>query len=226
MTVGFAFDREIRRTSLGESVYLTLLEAICRGKLPRGTVLSAVQVSRQLRVSRTPVVEALRRLTSDGLLVAEPGRKARVAEFTPREIVEVYQMRQLLEGAAAELAALNLTDTQLAGLAEVADSLAEPTVDWIERALAFDCQLHDTIASASGRQRLAQDIARYRLLVRGLCRMSGSERNLRDALAEHQAIVDALAHRDPQGAKAAMEHHIACRQAAVLAEMTEDVTAR
>jgi DNA-binding GntR family transcriptional regulator len=132
-------------------------------------------------------------------------------------------MRQLLEGAAAELAALNLTETQLAGLAEVADSLVEPTVDWIERSLAFDCQLHDTIAVASGRERLAQDIARYRLLVRGLCRMSGSERNLRAALAEHRAIVEALANRDPLGAKAAMDHHIACRQAAVLAEMTEDV---
>lgn len=207
---------------MAEGVYQTLLEAICRGRIPRGAVLSAVSLSTQLQVSRTPVVEAIRRLTADGLLSAETGRKARVVKFTSEEIVDIYEMRRLLEGSAAERAATRISSESLKELLGVAKSLAEqPSVDWTERAHDFDRKLHEAIAKSSGSPRLVQDIARYRLLVRGLCQMSGSEQNLKAALREHQQILRALRRRDPARARVAMVKHIEQRLAAVLSELKQ-----
>ena len=179
----------VARMSLADSVYETLLEAILSGRLTAGVELNAVVLAGQLQVSRTPVQEAIRRLESDGLVVNPLGRKARVANFTCDDVREVYQMRMVLESAAAALAAGNISVDSLSSLQRDTAELeaAHDAADWPARALEFDLRFHRVIAEAAGNGRLLDDIGRYRLLVRGFCRMTGSLANLREAFAEAPA---------------------------------------
>src|SRR5262249_38967658 len=95
----------INKTSLAEAVYQHVLEAILPGPLAGGTELSEVALAAELGVSRTPGQEALWRLTADGLVEHLPNRRDRVARFTRQDVLEIYDMRAVLECAAAERAA-------------------------------------------------------------------------------------------------------------------------
>ncbi|MAT16232.1 MAG: hypothetical protein CMJ46_13290, partial [Planctomyces sp.] len=184
----------ISRISLADEVYDTLVEAIVNGRLKSGESLNSVELSRQLQVSRTPVTEALQRLTFDGLVEQVNNRQARVAQLSLEEIEQIYEMRALLEGAAAERAATRLDREHVAGLIKEAKRLKarRKAVDWHEQAIDFDLRFHQLLAEAAKNQRLRDDIIRYRRLVRCFCRMTGNEKNLSSALEEHLLILDAL----------------------------------
>jgi len=207
--------QSIVRTTLVDSVYETLLEAILSGRLEPETELSVVALARELEVSRTPVHDALRQLVKDGLVQQEVNRKARVARFSTDDVAEIFEMRKLLEGAAAEAAATRIESVDLERLDTTAESLAAlpDTPEWLPRWVDFDAEFHDTIARASGNKRLWQDIVRYRLLHRWLNRFVTSEGDLRTALAEHQEILVALKSRKPAAARRAMVAHIGAWQA-------------
>lgn len=207
--------REALQRSLVDAVYESLLEAIVRGTLPSGTVLSEVALARQLEVSRTPVHDALRQLTKDGLVEQEKRRRARVARFTRDDIYEIFELRKYLEGPAAELAAGRMDQRQLGPLRAMAEQLAAnpDAVDWTVQWADFDEQFHRTIAEASGNKRLAQDVSRYRLLHRGFNKLSTDPASLKKALAEHLEILDALEARDGARAREAMVRHINTWQA-------------
>src|SRR5688500_900834 len=91
--------------SLVEAAYQSLLERIVDGRLPSGAMLSELALSQELGVSRTPVHDAMRQLAKDGLVVREGRQRARVAGFAPDDVFEIFEMRKILEGPAAELAA-------------------------------------------------------------------------------------------------------------------------
>lgn len=200
----------LERTRLSDAVYETLLAAILSGKLAPGTVVSEVSLARQLQVSRTPVHDALRQLAKDGLVLQKANHRAVVAQFTPEDVHDIYDMRKLLEGEAARRAASRIDRPTLARLREMAEGF-DGVVDekeWLSRWVDFDDEFHTAIARASGSHRLCQDIVRYRLLHRGLNRQSTIVADLHQALQEHLAILDALEKRDGAMAARAMVAHI------------------
>jgi DNA-binding GntR family transcriptional regulator len=211
----------IAKTSLAESVYQRILEAILSGSLAGGMELSEVALAAELGVSRTPVHEALLRLAADGLVEDLVSRQARVARFTREDVVEIYDMRRVLEPAAAERAAGRLDREQLAELRSAAKSLlaGNGKRDWANRAIEFDLQFHQTLAAAAGNKRLQAEIAKYRRLVRAFCRATGDRDNLQQALREHLKILDALNARDGAAARQAMIAHIDARLRCVLERM-------
>jgi DNA-binding GntR family transcriptional regulator len=195
--------------ALSETVYHRLLEDILTGHYPHGTVISELGLARVLGVSRTPVHDALRQLAKDGLVHRERNCRARVAGLSRDDIFEVFEMRKLLEGPAAELAAARMDRRHLAPLRAAADALqAKPlgrnwTSEWAE----FDDLFHRTIADASGNRRLAQDINRYRLLHKGFNRLATEPGCLQAAMAEHMGILAALeAHNGPLARKLMVAH--------------------
>lgn len=215
----------IAKTYLGESVYQAILENILSGDLQSGAEVSEVGLAQELHVSRTPVHEAIQKLSRDGLVVHESGRRPRVARFDRAQIAELYEMRKILEGAAAERAATRMDAETLRDLRTRAADLAsghyrEP--EWKRRALDFDQHFHDTLARASGCRRLRDDVLRYRLLVRAFCRMTGSVHNLQEALHEHLRILRALQARNPAAARRAMAAHIDARLEVVLKEASPE----
>ena len=200
--------------SLAEAVYESLLEGIVLGQLSPGMFLSAAKLSEKLEVSRTPTHDALWMLASDGLVEIQPGRRARVAQFGRDDLWEIFEMRKLLEGFAAELAAGRMDQRQFGPLRRMADELEskKSVDDWTRRWSDFDELFHRMIAESSGNRRLAKDISRYHLLHRGFNRVSTDFESLQRALAEHLSILDALEARDGRGARAAMKDHIGAWQ--------------
>jgi len=210
--------RRLARTFLVEGAYEAILENILSGALPSGTTVSEVALARDLNVSRTPVHQALARLAKEGLIEHRSGLQPRIARFNREDVIEIYDMRLLLETAATQRAAKRMDPRVLADLTrEAAELAASPDgAEWTRQALDFDARFHDAVAAASGNRRLRQEIAKYRLLVRAFCRLTGNSENLRDALREHQAVLRALAERQPQAAGQAMAQHVQKRVDAVL----------
>jgi DNA-binding GntR family transcriptional regulator len=210
--------RPLSRTFLVEAAYEAILENILSGSLASGTVVSEVSLAHDLNVSRTPVHQALARLAKDGLIEHRSGRKPRIARFGREDVIEIYDMRLLLETSATQRAAKRIDPRLVADLTREADALAAAPdgADWTRQALDFDVRFHDTLAVASGNRRLRQEISKYRLLVRAFCRMIGNTENLREALAEHQTVLKALADRHPAAAGQAMAQHVQKRLDAVL----------
>jgi DNA-binding GntR family transcriptional regulator len=213
--------KALSRTFLVESAYEAILENILSGALASGAVVSEVSLAQELNVSRTPVHQALARLAKDGLIDHRSGRKPRIARFGREDVIEIYDMRLLLETAATQRAAKRIEPRVLADLTREADALAASPdgAEWNRQALDFDLRFHDALAAAAGNRRLRQEIAKYRLLVRAFCRMTGSAENLRESLKEHQAVLKALADRTPAAAGQAMAQHVQKRLDAVLATL-------
>lgn len=215
--------KPVPRTSLAGSVYQSLLEAVLAGELKNGEELNEVALAEQMGVSRTPVHEALRRLTADGLVEALPNGKSKVASFTHQSIVHLYDMRMILEGSAAEKAASQISTERVNALKREADQLKQSIDDgdWPSRAIHFDLHFHDVVAEASGNEFLWKDIVRHRRLVQGFCRFTGTRNNLRAAFDEHCRILQALENGNGAEARQAMEAHIGARMRALLSQLEQ-----
>lgn len=215
---GLTNTAPLKRQTLVDSVYQRVLDAILSGKLAAGTEFSEVSMARELGVSRTPVHEALAWLAADDLVEIQANR-VRVRKLTAREVTELYEVRQLLECAAVDRAATRMNPSTLKSLQKQARTLAtqQDTENWPARAIEFDIQFHDDIATAADNARLKQEISRYRLLVRAFCRLTGeNQQNLRNSLREHVAILKAIEKQDSAAASQAMASHITKRLKAVL----------
>src|SRR5271170_4446212 len=94
-------------------------------RLPPGTELSEVALSRELSVSRGPIREAMGRLAAEGLVTVRPRRGAEVRSLTPTELIDAYQVREALEVMAVRLAVPRITKSDLARLDELVTSMAE-----------------------------------------------------------------------------------------------------
>ena len=145
-------------SKLTEHVYRSLRRHIISGNLSPGARLKEEHVAATLGVSRTPVRSALQRLIDDGLLTGQRGRGAVVAALTDHDIDEVFELRILLEGRAAGLAALNASPEQRAGLAEATAQMqrcaAEKPLDYLGALQVANNRFHRLILDACGSARL------------------------------------------------------------------------
>src|SRR6185312_4892902 len=110
-----------------DSVYAALRHGIVEGLLPPGTKLRADELAKQLGISRTPIREAHLKLEAEGLIVVRPGVGLVVQAFSPEEVIEIYHIREMLEGKAAALAAENANAYERAGLAELMSEITVAT---------------------------------------------------------------------------------------------------
>jgi DNA-binding GntR family transcriptional regulator len=179
-----------------------------------------VSLAKEFGVSRTPVHEAIRQLTLEGLIEQTVTNKSRVVAFDSNCVQEIYEMRKILEVAAIKRASGNMNPKQLEKLVESTELLkcALEDQDWANRALDLDIKFHELIAEASGNERLNTEIKRYRLLLRAFCQITGNRLNLMDALEEHLMILNALRSGNKIAAANAMATHIDARRDAVLSE--------
>ena len=109
----------MRRTLQGEGVYDRLCEQIRSGTIRPGARLTETELAARLGVSRTPVREAIRRLEADGLVDHQPRSGAVVRQLAYPEIMELYEMRTVLEGTAARLSARAASPMRLTALSTV-----------------------------------------------------------------------------------------------------------
>ncbi len=196
--------------SLVDEVYHQLLARVVRGELPGGTELKSTQLADQLGVSRTPVVQALSRLIADGIVTQRLNMRAVVRPGAENWLVEIHELRLLVEPAAAARAALNITPEAIAALERAGlDVAPESDGKWTERARQFDFYLHRTLADHCDNLPLRGAIYKC-WQYKGLSYELGADdlQALLRGYEEHMSIVAAVKARDSQTAAAAMELHL------------------
>jgi len=206
------FDHGSRR----ERVVREILAGLFTGKYEAGQRMRVESLAEQFEVSATPVREALVELAGVGILDLQPNRGAVLRKFGPIEILELIQVRRILECEAVRCACERFAPFELTQLEQEFALLNSAARDecWLEMSRKLEVKFHDLIASRSGSQRLAHEIMRYSILFTAL---EDARHAKRKALAnfssldeseEHLEILRSMATRDPQGAANAMARRI------------------
>jgi len=199
-------------SSRASAAYTRLFEAIRRGDLKPGTRIKEVELASMLGISRTPVREAVRRLETDGLIVHEPRMGMMVKQLTKREIIELYEMRAVLEGAAARMAAQHASGAEIQELDELNIAMREAQGD--EHLVAdANRDFHLSLYHAAKNPFLLKAITALNnsLAVQGGTTTNAKDRN-QEAYDEHQAIIEAIRARDGAAAQRAAEIHMESAQ--------------
>jgi DNA-binding GntR family transcriptional regulator len=211
--------------SRSEAAYDLLRTAVMEGLLQPGQRLREIDVSDWLDMSRTPVREAFRRLERDGLITFAPHKGMTVTVLDHGAIMELYRMREVLEGTAASLAAQHATDAEIAALEDMIIQETEFGAD--SRALAgHNVAFHNAIYAAAHNRYLLRSLYGLRdsmaLLGRTTYSVPG---RVEAALNEHRTVVGAIARRDPGAADVAMRAHLRSAQHARLRQMQGKIPA-
>jgi len=203
--------------SLHDEVAAQLRERIFSGELTPGMFLDEIQLSEQMKISRTPLREALKVLTAEGLVRHEPRRGCFVNEVTEQDLDEIFPVIALLEGRCAFEAAQHATDGDLAALEDLHDKLSRHAkAKRINEYYATNFAIHEAIIALAGNRWLAGVIGDLRKIVK-LARLQQlhAPGRLEQSLSEHLAVFAALKARDPEGAEAAMRTHLTRQRSAL-----------
>lgn len=191
----------------GQSAYDRLLEDIRLGALPPGARLREVELAARLGLSRTPIREAIRRLEADGLVEHLPRQGASLRRLSYAEVMELYEMRAVLEGTAARLAARAASDLELRELSEInAEMIASSDPADTSR---LNRQFHAALINSAKNRYLKRAIGAMArtLLILGPSTLYDPARS-KSAAEEHEVLLQALYARDGVAAEIQMRAHI------------------
>lgn len=166
----FASPPDGSATSAHEQAYLHLSHAIRMGQLKPGERLVADDIANAIGMSRMPVREAFRRLASEGLLVMPPNRGAIVRELSEVEVVEVFEMRAVLEGLASAMAARRHAPRDIADLEDLLARMQRCGGD-LSQWITVHRQFHERLCGISAAPRLMQQISALHSVVEPLMRI-------------------------------------------------------
>jgi len=217
----------MRPKPLHDDVAHTLRERIFAGELAPGVFLDEIGLAEGLGISRTPLREALKVLTAEGLVRHEPRRGCFVNQVTEQDLDDIFPVIALLEGQCAHQAALRASEADLAALEVLHQRLVDHALARrINDYYAANFAIHEAIITLADNRWLAQVIGDLRKIVK-LSRLQQlhAPGRLDQSLSEHLAVFAALKARDAQGAEAAMRTHIT-RQRAALRELARHQTTR
>lgn len=194
-----------RAANLGDRAYEHLRELILSRAIGGGYEVPESQIAHHLKVSRTPMREALIRLVGEGLLERTADRAYRVRQVSVHEFFECMQLREVLECLALEKAVPVIDREELDHLRQDLVALGPSDDDMAH--WYFDNRFHGFFAAAAGHDMLAATIARLRVIAR-LFRISSSLHRQAEIGSEHLAILDAVGHGSVADAKRAMLAHL------------------
>lgn len=202
-------QEHVKKDRLADQVYVALKRLIVRHELPPGTRLSVPALSERFDVSRSPVREAVLQAVRDGLAIERPRQGVFVSSFNLMDLQAYFQLREVLEGLSARLAAERRTDESLAFIKTSLDIQTQRLEqDNIEGFIEADIAFHQAILSASQNPALQETLGQiYQKLAVALAvraAPAGPDRTLTD----HRAIVEAIEARDASRAESAARRHI------------------
>ena len=195
---------------LSERALEQIRARILNGDWPAGTVLGEARLAEELGMSKTPVRQALRLLMHEGLLEVGPHRQMLVRDLSEAHRQEVLEIRRALEQIAVSHACRRMPPEEVDYLQVLLRRQARAARAGDEPAfVALDEEFHLSMARAAGMPTVAELLGQMRGFVRlmRLGRVRGPD-DLRQVIAEHQALVDAIETRDEARALDVLLHHL------------------
>lgn len=201
-------------TTIPDRLFIDLEESIIEGRLAVGSKISEPELSRQYGVSRGALREAIARLESCGLVERKPNVGARVVSLSHDQLIEIYHVREALEGMAARQAALAITEKEIAELRALLVE-HQTTIKGDDKHAYFqklgDLDFHFRIVKGSHNSHLidllCNDLYHLVRLYRCQFGMQSSKRGER-AFSEHEIIIDAIERGDAETAEFMMRAHV------------------
>ena len=200
--------------TLSEHVFRLIQAAIVKGEIAPGSKISEPELARTYGISRGPLREAIHRLEGQRLLVRVPHVGARVVSLNHAELIELYEIRESLEGMACRLAAERMTQAEIDDLRRVLDlherdAAFQAGVGYYQQEGDFD--FHYRIIQGSRNKTLSQMLCGdlYQLVRMYRLQFSATPNRPRHAFNEHHRILDAISERDGELAELLMRRHIA-----------------
>jgi len=199
-----------RRRTLSAQLVEQLRQMIFDGDLEPGERLQEEELSRRFGVSRTPLREALKLLTSEGLISIEPNRGATVAELSVAELAEMFPVMGVLEALAGELAAVHCDDDDLAELRALHDEIVRQyDAEDLKSYFAANQRFHERLLKAARNDTLASHYHQLAGRVRrARYRANLSATRWAQSVAEHEHIMQALNARDGSLLSGLLRAHI------------------
>ncbi len=202
--------------------YRTLRRRLLAGELPPGSRLSALAISKEMGISPTPVMQAIRRLEGDGLVGLVPHFGAFVRQPTIREIAELFDLRRALEGFAARRVARKATPQQIALLEQTCDDWESTLAPrrtrpddprMIGRSTEADLLFHMYLMDIAGNRRALKVFRDCHLISRvfgshGVMARRPSFAQEESDLAQHREVIRAIRERKPAAAARAVDAHL------------------
>ncbi|MGZ9898235.1 GntR family transcriptional regulator [Shewanella gaetbuli] len=204
----FSQDKPVTST---DKTFILLRDDIVEGQITAGSKLSETELSTKYAVSRAVIREAINRLEACHIVERKANVGARVVALTPEGLLELYQVRESLEGMAARLAALNMTDEEIADL----QLLLDGHFDEVKGGHSYyqeagDVDFHYRIILGSKNKHLISMLydGLYHLVRMYRVQLGMAGPRVTTAFDEHKHIVKAIANRDAELAEMLMRRHI------------------
>lgn len=199
--------------TIAERVFEDVKESIVLGRIAPGSKISEPELARTYGISRGPLREAIGRLEACGLVDRKANVGARVVSLSGTQLVDIYLVREALEGMAARLAAEVMTDDEIQALRAVLVRHARDIEEDAEHAYfqqEGDLDFHFRVIQGSHNARLVELLCEELYQLVRLYRYRSGMRSRRGprALREHEHILDAIEHRQPEMAEQLMRAHI------------------
>jgi DNA-binding GntR family transcriptional regulator len=199
--------------TITDRLYSEMRRAIVEGEMAPGSKLSEPELARRYGVSRGPLREALRRLEARNLVELKANVGARVVHLSLPQLLEIYLVREALEGLAARLAAERMDRTEIAELRALLEDHQDQMVQeggWAYFQKEGDLDFHYRIVQGSGNSRLIRLLCNdlYHLVRMYRCQFGMASPRAKPAYSEHLLIVDAIAARDAEQAEMLMRCHV------------------
>ncbi len=195
---------------LRELVYEELKHRILVGEINPGTRMMEVDLANDLGVSRTPIREAIRNLEKEGLVTIEPRRGAYASRMETKDVIDILQVRQEMEGFAAALAAARMTPAQKEKLEGVNAEYTKAVETGVTADMVrLDSDFHRIIVEVCDNPVLLRMITQLQeMVLRFRYLYYEDQERAKEQPAAHQFIIDALASGDAETARKAARDHI------------------
>jgi DNA-binding GntR family transcriptional regulator len=197
----------IQRDSLEDQVYATLRSSILERRIQPGERVPIDKLARQLGISRTPIINALKRLAQERVVDCVSRRGVFVRRFSKREMARLFEVREALEGMAARLAATRIAPSEVHGLGALFRGFGGPvTAGVARRYVERDRYFHRRVVELAGNEHLIAALDSVNMMF--FVYQDGLVRPPAETVPEHRAILEGLRQRDPDASEAAMRLHI------------------
>ena len=209
---------ELARQALPHQAAARLRSMLIEGTIASGAKLNERELCEQLKISRTPLREAIKMLASEGLVELLPNRGAVALSLGEQDVIDTFEVMANLEAQSGELAAARITDDELAEIRALHfEMLAAYTRRDLPRYYALNAQIHACINAAAKNPVLTRTYAQLNARLQALRFRSNQDgQKWQRAVDEHERMIDALARHDGAAMRTVLTEHLNNKRDAVL----------